>query len=179
MRTLLLKIMAALAISAASHAANLDVSGILFTPAGIETVPITVAYDDAGTVDWLEPGYTIATPEHGGLTLTMQGGYTEADDAGYPEWPGLVLLDGVPHSMDYIAGPVGAFGLLMTDREIEGEVIPGWSVQAFVEIDGRRFGLASAPLPHGVFAAIPEPEHTALAGVVLLGVFAVRRMTSR
>lgn len=168
-------LLSALAISVGSQAANLDVSGILFTSTGIETVPITVAYDDAGTVDWLEPGYTIATPEHGGLTLTMHGAYTEADDAGYPAWPGLVLRDGVPYSLDYVAGPVGAFGILMTDREIGGETIPGWSVQAYIEIESRRYGLTSMPLPAGFVCPVPEPEHTALAGLLMLGAFAAIR----
>lgn len=168
-------LLATLAISVGSQAANLDVTGILFTTTGISTVPITVGYDEAAAVDWLEPGYTIATPEHGDLTLKMQGFYTEADDAGYPAWPGLVLLDGTPYSLDYVAGPVGALGLLMTDREIGGETIPGWSVQAFVEFEGRRYGLASMPLTAGLVCPVPEPEQTALAGLLLVGGFAVIR----
>jgi hypothetical protein len=172
------------------QAAHLDITGLLFTTDGMEQLPVQVSYNPAGAISFLEDGWSVVNPIAGGLTLTMTVAgvtYTQVNDGDYPAWPGIVLQDGNPFAIDFVVlNPLpdvlrlGISGPLMFDRPIGDGIIPGWSVQSFVDTEDGRFGDVYLPVSMALLTSVPEVEWSALfAGIGLLAFVAIKRKSIR
>lgn len=159
------------------HSAELNLVGKLHTKVGTLYSDVTVSYDAAGAVPFLETPFSIVNPSNGDLEVgvTLRGiTWTSVDDADFPEWPGLVLKNDDPFSLDFVVMDplpdvwrLGASGIIT-----HGEI------QLFVDTyDGVRFGTAGAPVPAYLLpSSVPEPrQYALLAGLCLMAMVFVRR----